>query len=48
MDYPRDCPCQLPKQGLRSQQQPTRAIDEVVETLKFTRKNEVAETLIGV
>ena len=39
-DCPQDCPCQLPKPGFRSQQQPTRSIEELAETLAFARKNE--------
>jgi hypothetical protein len=39
-DCPRNCPCQLPKPGLRSQRQPSRSIGEVVETRGFARKND--------
>ena len=37
---PQDCPYQLPKRGLRSQQQPNRMIEEVIETRGFARKND--------
>ena len=37
---PPNCPCQLPKQGLQSQQQPNRSIKEVIEKRGFARKNE--------
>jgi hypothetical protein len=40
MDCPHDCPCELPKQGLQSQQRPIRSIEEVIETRGFARKNE--------
>ena len=36
---PQNCPCQLPKPGLQSQQQPSRSIEEVIETRGFARKN---------
>ena len=39
-DCPQDCPCELPKPGLRSQQQPSRWIEEVIETRGFARKND--------
>ena len=37
---PHDCPCELPKQGLQSQQEPSRLIGEAKEREGFTRKNE--------
>ena len=37
---PWNCPYQLPKRGVESQQQPSRSIDEVIETRGFARKNE--------
>src|SRR2546422_7793308 len=37
---PRDCPCELPKRGLQSQQEPSRPIGEAKETEGFTRKIE--------
>jgi hypothetical protein len=39
-DCPHNCPCQLPKRNLQSQQQPIRSIQEVIETRGFARKNE--------
>jgi hypothetical protein len=44
MDCPHDCPCEPPKQGLQSQQQPIRSIEEVIETRGFARKNEDGRT----
>src|SRR2546422_7316285 len=37
---PHDCPCELPKRGLQSQQEPSRPIGEAKETEGFTRKIE--------
>lgn len=37
---PRNCPCQLPKLGLGSQQQPNRWIEELIEVWGFARKND--------
>jgi hypothetical protein len=37
-DCPHDCPCELPKQGIQSQQEPNRPIEEVVEAIGFARK----------
>ena len=37
-DCPHDCPCELPKQRLQSQQQPSRSIVEVNESEGFARK----------
>jgi hypothetical protein len=39
-DCPYDCPCEPPKQGLHSQQEPSRSIEEVVEMVGFARKIE--------
>ena len=40
LSCPHDCPCERQKQGIHSQQQPTRLIRELKETEGFTRKNE--------
>ena len=37
---PQDCPCQLQNPAVRSQQPPSRSIEEVIERREFTRKNE--------
>ena len=37
---PQDCPCQLQKTAVQSQQQPSRSIEEVIKTRGFARKNE--------
>ena len=37
---PQNCPCQLPRPGIRSHQRPSRLIEEVIERRGFTRKNE--------
>ena len=47
-DCPCNCPCQLPKPGFRSQQQPNRAIEEVMKREDLRGKTKVAETLIDV
>src|SRR5262245_37974915 len=40
IDCPWNCPCQRPKVGFRSQQQPSRSIEEVIEARGFARKND--------
>jgi hypothetical protein len=37
-ECPWNCPCEPPKQGFQSQQEPNRTIEEVVETVGFVRK----------
>ena len=37
---PQNCPCQFPRPGIRSHQQPSRLIEEVIERQGFARKNE--------
>jgi hypothetical protein len=39
-DCPQNCPCERPKPGLQSQQQPNRSIEEVIEMRGFAWKNE--------
>jgi hypothetical protein len=38
-DCPHDCPCARPEPAVQGQQQPTRAIDEVVEPVGFAPKD---------
>jgi len=40
MECPHDCPCDLTKEGICSQQEPNRRIGEVKEAEGFTRKSE--------
>ena len=45
---PQNCPCQLPRPGIRSHQQPSRLIEEVMRREDLRGKANIDEMLIGV